>query len=143
MNAKNQEFAAWLKSGLEARGWKPADLARTLDIQQSTITRWLQGSLPHKHTLGRIERALRRPYDPPRPEPAGELHREPTTTDDHERYLTADIPADMRFDLELEGFTMGELIRMVRLLTLSTYEKPVILNKLFRQMEKLEAAAAK
>lgn len=134
---------------MERRGMKPADLARALDLPQSTVSRWTHGALPHKHTLRRIERAVRCPFEPASPaEPASEPPlaapvASGTLRDDHEVYLTADLPGDMRFDVELDGFSMGELIRMVRLLTVSSYDKPVILQKMFRRMEELEAAAAK
>lgn len=137
---------------MERRGMKPADLARALDLPQSTVSRWCNGALPHKHTLRRIERAVRSPFepasppepitDPPLASPVAPVSAG-TLRDDHEVYLTADLPGDMRFDVELDSFTMSELIRMVRLLTVSTYDKSAILQKMFRRMEELEATAAK
>lgn len=37
------EFASWLHTAIQARGWQPADLASALDVDPSLVSRWLNG----------------------------------------------------------------------------------------------------
>jgi hypothetical protein len=55
---ETENFVEWLTASLKSRHIKPVDLARGLDIRPSTITRWMQGSKPHKHTAERIRQFL-------------------------------------------------------------------------------------
>ncbi len=62
-DAKKDSFAQWLRDALHRRNLRPADVARDLRTQNSTVHRWLNGSVPHMHTLERIEKLLRMNYD--------------------------------------------------------------------------------
>jgi transcriptional regulator with XRE-family HTH domain len=120
----HENFADWLRESLESRGWKPVDLARGLRIQPSTITRWLAGSVPHAHTLERLQQYLdgqsvsmtARPQSPP-----GRMEA---------------IRPLVQIDDVLYGFDHKDLIKLARLLSMPDTTKEVVLDRVFRALER-------
>ncbi|WP_017972484.1 helix-turn-helix domain-containing protein [Actinopolyspora halophila] len=53
------DFATWLQTELDQRGWSQADLARYSELSPVIIYRWLQGkALPNPSNSRKVARAL-------------------------------------------------------------------------------------
>lgn len=55
------EWASYLRGHLHHLGWKPADLARSITVSESSISRWLHGAVPSPNRVRVVARALGRP----------------------------------------------------------------------------------
>ena len=128
-------FAEWLRDSLESRGLKPVDLARSLRIQPSTITRWLAGSVPHVQTLERVQQFLQA-------HPAGVMSSvmaaSITAPDTAGPRLEA-IRSTGLIDDVLCGFDHKDLIRLARLLSMPNIPKELVLDRVFRALEREDA----
>lgn len=123
----HENFADWLREALESRGLKPVDLARGLRIQPSTITRWLAGSVPHVHTLERLQRYLEgHPLGVPVIEhsPSGPLEM---------------LRPLVQIDDVLYQFRHNDLVKLARLLSMPNTTKEVVLDRVFRALEREDA----
>lgn len=60
-------FSLSLEQAMEAKGISPAELARMMGTQPSSVSRWLSGSIPHRTTLAKLRKIL-------------DLREEPETT---------------------------------------------------------------
>lgn len=55
------EWAPYLRGHLHRLGWKPADLARSIMVSESSISRWLRDAVPSPDRVRVVARAIGRP----------------------------------------------------------------------------------
>lgn len=57
--AKQRDPAEWLRAAADAKGWNQTQLGEELDVHDSVVSRWLNGSrIPNWSSAMKIEKLL-------------------------------------------------------------------------------------
>lgn len=61
LRAVTTEWAQYVRGHLHRLGWRPADLARSIMVSESSISRWLRGAVPSVNRVRLVARVIGRP----------------------------------------------------------------------------------